>query len=81
MFLGDYIDRGPDSAGVIATVRRLQVREPHAIVCLKGNHEDLMLKAYRDERKVDLWVINGGYECSVFTARYKPLISRKWRSQ
>jgi hypothetical protein len=21
-----------------------------------------MLKAYRDERKVDLWVMNGGYE-------------------
>ena len=54
VFLGDYIDRGPDSAGVVATVRKLQAREPDAIVCLKGNHEDLMLKAYRDERKVDL---------------------------
>ena len=62
VFLGDYIDRGPDSAGVVATVRSLQAREPHAIVCLKGNHEDLMLRAYRDEREVDLWVMNGGYE-------------------
>ena len=62
VFLGDYIDRGPDSAGVVATVRRLQAREPDAIVCLKGNHEDLMLKAYQDESKVDLWVMNGGYE-------------------
>jgi serine/threonine protein phosphatase 1 len=62
VFLGDYIDRGPESAGVIATVRRLQAREPGCIVCLKGNHEDLMLKAYRDESKVNLWVMNGGYE-------------------
>ena len=54
VFLGDYIDRGPDSAGVVATVRKLQAREPDAIVCLKGNHEDLMLKAYQDENKVDL---------------------------
>src|SRR5215210_552236 len=65
VFLGDYIDRGPDSAGVIATVRRLQAREPDAIVCLKGNHEDLMLKAYRDESKVDLWVMNGSYETMI----------------
>ena len=50
VFLGDYIDRGPDSAGVVATVRRLQALEPGSIVCLKGNHEDLMLKAYQDER-------------------------------
>ena len=55
VFLGDYIDRGPESAGVIATVRRLQAREPGCIVCLKGNHEDLMLKAYRDQSKVNLW--------------------------
>ena len=40
VFLGDYIDRGPDSAGVVATVRKLQAREPDAVVCLKGNHED-----------------------------------------
>src|SRR3954449_801350 len=65
VFLGDYIDRGPDSVGVVATVRSLQAREPHAIVCLKGNHEDLMLRAYRDEREVDLWIMNGGYETLV----------------
>src|SRR3954467_11400656 len=62
VFLGDYIDRGADSAGVVATIRGLQARELDAIVCLKGNHEDLMLRAYRDEREVDLWVMNGGYE-------------------
>src|SRR5215217_9709116 len=38
VFLGDYIDRGPDSARVIATVRKLQAHEPDAVVCLKGNH-------------------------------------------
>ena len=37
--LGDYIDRGPDSKGVLDTVMNL----PCGVVALKGNHEDLWL--------------------------------------
>jgi serine/threonine protein phosphatase 1 len=33
MFLGDYIDRGPDSAGVIQTVRHIQERLPESLLC------------------------------------------------
>ena len=44
--LGDYVDRGPDSAGVILTLRALQKRGED-VICLKGNHEDLMLGAVR----------------------------------
>src|SRR6516225_8226778 len=37
VFLGDYIDRGPDSLGVLdRLLERRQVRE---VACLKGNHE------------------------------------------
>ncbi|WP_411815811.1 metallophosphoesterase family protein [Gordonia sp. SND2] len=39
VFLGDYIDRGPDSAGVLTEVRRLHDAYPGQVVALLGNHE------------------------------------------
>jgi serine/threonine protein phosphatase 1 len=63
VFLGDYIDRGPDSAGVIQTVRDLQAKAPGEVIALKGNHEALMLDAVAhpdQEDLVDLWLFNGG---------------------
>jgi len=44
VFLGDYIDRGPDSAGVVAWVRELQATSPAHVVALRGNHEDAWLQ-------------------------------------
>lgn len=44
VFLGDYVDRGPDSKGV---VKRLMGPPPDGVgqmICLKGNHEDMMLR-------------------------------------
>lgn len=59
--LGDYIDRGPDSAGVIARLRGLQDAGGPEVVCLKGNHEDLMLRAVEEiSRGGALWLDNGG---------------------
>lgn len=40
VFLGDYIDRGPDSAGVVAWVREFQQKSPAKCITLRGNHED-----------------------------------------
>jgi serine/threonine protein phosphatase 1 len=60
--VGDYIDRGPDSAGVIAHLRGLQAARPDRVVCLKGNHEDLMLRGIRKPDAVPLWLHNGGGE-------------------
>jgi serine/threonine protein phosphatase 1 len=45
VFLGDYVDRGEDSRGVIDTLLRWQDRHPNTIF-LRGNHEQLMLDAY-----------------------------------
>ena len=42
VFLGDYVDRGPDSRGVIAHLREWQ--PGFALTFLKGNHEDLLAK-------------------------------------
>lgn len=40
LFLGDYVDRGPDAKGVIDTV--LDLSELYKVIALKGNHEWLM---------------------------------------
>jgi serine/threonine protein phosphatase 1 len=45
--VGDYVDRGPDSAGVIADLLRWDLG-PVERVCLLGNHDDLMLKFLDD---------------------------------
>jgi serine/threonine protein phosphatase 1 len=44
VFLGDYLDRGPDSAGVIARVRALVADGPARVIALRGNHEDAWLR-------------------------------------
>ena len=40
--LGDYIDRGPDSLGVLQTIWRLE-EEGYRIKCLMGNHEEMYI--------------------------------------
>lgn len=44
LFVGDYIDRGPQSKQVVDYVRRLPRRTPARVVCLRGNHEDAWLR-------------------------------------
>src|SRR5688572_10527616 len=44
--LGDYVDRGPDSRGVIDRLARNPF--PTDYIALKGNHEDFLLKFLRD---------------------------------
>lgn len=46
IFLGDYVDGGPDTARVIEMLRKFQKAYPHWVF-LKGNHEDMMLEALR----------------------------------
>lgn len=47
--LGDYIDRGPDSRGVIDHIWYLQ-KEGYQVHCLRGNHEQNLLDAYSETR-------------------------------
>ena len=60
IFVGDYIDRGPDSKQVIDRITKLDV-PAH---CLLGNHEMLLLDALENagfgHRPVELWFYNGG---------------------
>lgn len=58
--LGDYVDRGPDSKGVID--RLIELRKQCAVVALQGNHEEMMLDVVRDEKPHFRWLQYGGVE-------------------
>lgn len=60
VFVGDYLDRGPDSRGVIDTLMALEARKDCETVCLKGNHEVLALMTLDDPSNLELWLTNGG---------------------
>ncbi len=59
--LGDLIDRGPDSAGVVARLAAGSPLPGVAMVALRGNHEQMMLDAMSgDQKAVAHWRSNGG---------------------
>jgi serine/threonine protein phosphatase 1 len=60
-FIGDYIDRGPDSRAVVDLLLRLRARTDIRTIFLRGNHEDMCL-AYlgREGRWGEAWRMNGG---------------------
>jgi len=51
VFLGDYIDRGPDSKGCVDAILEFQTQVPAEVVYLLGNHEDWMLRTMHDNRR------------------------------
>jgi len=60
LFVGDYIDRGPDSRGVVDYILGLQARYPaDHIICLKGNHEAMFLDFLAGIDRA-LFLFNGG---------------------
>jgi serine/threonine protein phosphatase 1 len=58
VFLGDYIDRGADSAGVIGFLIDLQAALP--TIALMGNHEAMALAVIDDINDAQLWLPQGG---------------------
>lgn len=59
--LGDYVDRGPDSKGVIDYIFELR-SSGFSVYCIKGNHEELMLQSEKSANDRQRWLINGGRE-------------------
>jgi serine/threonine protein phosphatase 1 len=57
--LGDYIDRGPDSKEVLDYIRMMS-ENGYQVFPIKGNHEEMLIRAYESERFLDLWLLNGG---------------------
>jgi serine/threonine protein phosphatase 1 len=59
VFLGDYVDRGNRSREVVDLLIKTQAQAPDQIVCLKGNHEDMLLSAAKGGDDAS-WLNNGG---------------------
>jgi serine/threonine protein phosphatase 1 len=60
VFLGDYIDRGPDSRGVVDTLMNLQARLKDRVIALKGNHEAVAVEIIDGKAEAEFWLREGG---------------------
>jgi serine/threonine protein phosphatase 1 len=58
--VGDYVDRGPDSRGVLDLL--IPWQEAGRLVALRGNHEQMMLWARRGGEGLRMWLLCGGLE-------------------
>ena len=58
--LGDYVDRGPDSAGVLD--RLLEWYATGLLIPLRGNHDEMMLASRHDKSPRRVWLRYGGVQ-------------------
>jgi len=63
IFIGDYVDRGPDSMKVVDFLMQQERGRGDDFICLRGNHEDMLISAAdpsRSDRDLMTWWANGG---------------------
>ena len=61
--LGDYVDRGEDTKGVLQRIRALNDAQPMRFICLMGNHERMMLEfLHQPDRRRARWLKHGGLQ-------------------
>src|SRR5579884_4278268 len=65
VFLGDYVDRGPASRQVVELLINLQRDNGPEVICLKGNHEQILVAAAKDALSkynvtLNEWLERGG---------------------
>jgi serine/threonine protein phosphatase 1 len=53
VFLGDYVDKGPDVKGTLELLSQLSYR-PNTVF-LRGNHDQMLIDAHRDPSKFGIW--------------------------
>lgn len=58
LFIGDYIDRGPDSREVVDFI--LDLKKKVNVICLRGNHEQMLLTYHLYNSYKDFYLLNGG---------------------
>jgi serine/threonine protein phosphatase 1 len=77
--LGDYVDRGPDSRGVIEWL--IERNAGGNLIALRGNHELMMLAARQSERHREEWLACGGDAVfsSYRTNRFDEIPEDHWR--
>jgi serine/threonine protein phosphatase 1 len=76
VFLGDYIDRGPDSRGCVDAILDFRTRTNAEVICLRGNHEDWLLRTL-DDYKEHSWLL--GMEGLDTVRSYSPEAERTLR--
>jgi serine/threonine protein phosphatase 1 len=59
VFLGDYIDRGRDSRACVDAILSFRNEVPAPVVCLRGNHEDWLLRTLMDYSRHS-WLVGMG---------------------
>src|SRR5262249_35721949 len=80
--LGDYVDRGPDSKGVLDCL--VELYDAELLVPLCGNHDEMMVEANLGHDR-GLWLSCGGRETlasyghEVFERTYDRVPARHWR--
>ena len=60
VLLGDLIDRGADAPGCVEHARRLCRENPERVICLRGNHEQMMLDFLDGQPTIWLTPVVGG---------------------
>lgn len=60
VFLGDLIDRGPDAPGCVAHVLKLCRSSPESVICLRGNHEQMLLDFIDGTSNIWITPVTGG---------------------
>lgn len=81
--LGDYVDRGPDSRGVLERLIALQART--RLVPLRGNHDLMMVDAREGAEPFEGWVRCGGrqtlesYQASSWVSLDTSVPEKHWR--
>ena len=84
VLLGDYIDRGPNSKGVVDFLMNWE--GPERLICLKGNHEDMLVHAVSNPGSDDAaWLANGGSKTllsyGALQSRQIPRAATEWMKQ
>jgi serine/threonine protein phosphatase 1 len=60
VFLGDLIDRGPDAPGCVDHVLKLRQENPERVICLRGNHEQMLIDFIAGASNVWITPVTGG---------------------
>lgn len=60
VFLGDLIDRGADAPGCVEHILKLRSENPERVICLRGNHEQMLMDFLAGQSTIWLTPVTGG---------------------
>ncbi|OAP39989.1 serine/threonine protein phosphatase [Sinorhizobium glycinis] len=81
IFLGDLVDRGPESRGVVERIMAGPAKPGWQWITLKGNHEDMLLSARKGLAEMSSWLMNGGDETLESYGGAIPLSHLVWMAE